>query len=136
MPEDENERSTQSPGETGPSTAGEESAAAPSVAEDVVAAYVADAVRCVPGVAGLRSSPWRSLGHKTVGSREGVVVRMQGPQVVEIAVHLKVAWGAVIPEVARQVQDMVRRRLQALLDMEVAGVVVHVDEVEAPSEPA
>jgi uncharacterized alkaline shock family protein YloU len=135
MPEDENEQSTQSPDENGPFAAEGDSAAVPSVAEDVVAAYVADAVRCVPGVAGLRSSPWRSLGHKTVGSREGVVVRMQGPQIVEIAVHLKVAWGAVIPDVARQVQDTVRRRLQALLDMEVAGVIVHVDEVEAPSQP-
>jgi uncharacterized alkaline shock family protein YloU len=115
----------------------EELEAGASVAEDVIAAYVADAVRCVPGVAGLRTSAWRSLGLKSsAASRDGVVVRMQSPRMVEISVHLKVAWGAVIPDVARQVQDTVRRHLQALLDMEVAGVVVHIDEVEAPSHPA
>ena len=57
---------------------------------------------------------------------------MLSPRTVEVAVHLTVVWGAVIPDVAHQVQDLVRRRLQALLDLEVAAVVVHVDEVEAP----
>jgi uncharacterized alkaline shock family protein YloU len=105
-----------------------------SVADDVVAAYVTDAVRSVPGVAGLRSSVWRGRGHRNSGlSTEGVVIRMPVPGTVEVVVHLTVAWGAVIPEVAHQVQDLVRRRLRALLDLEVAAVVVHVDEVEAPS---
>lgn len=104
-----------------------------SVADEVVAAYVTAAVRRVPGVAGLRSSAWRGRGHKSSGlSTEGVVVRMLSPRTVEVAVHLTVVWGAVIPDVAHQVQDLVRRRLQALLDLEVAAVVVHVDEVEAP----
>ena len=104
-----------------------------SVADEVIAAYVADAVRSVSGVAGLRSSVWRGRGHKSSGlSTEGVVVQMLGPSTVEVAVHLTVVWGAVIPEVAHHVQDLVRRRLRALLDLEVASVVVHVDEVEAP----
>ena len=105
-----------------------------SVADEVVAAYVAAAVRSVPGVARLRSSAWRGRGHKSVGlSTEGVVVRVMDPSTVEVAVHLTVAWGAVIPEVARGVQELVRRRLRVLLDLEVAAVVEHVDEVEAPS---
>ena len=133
MPVDENGLAAQPLGEE--DAPSEE--AAPSVAEEVVATYVADAVRCVPGVAGLRTSAWHPLSHKNaVASREGVIVRMHSPQLVEISIHLKVAWGAVIPEVARQVQDTVRRRLQALLDMEVAGVTVHVDEVEAPASQA
>lgn len=105
-----------------------------SVADEVVAAYVTDAVRSVPGVTGLRSSAWRGRGHKSSGlSTEGVVIRVLNASTVEVAVHLRVAWGAVIPDVAHEVQDLVRRRLQALLDLEVAAVVVHVDEVEAPS---
>ena len=105
-----------------------------SVADEVVAAYVTDAVRSVPGVAGLRSSVWRGRAHRSSHlSTEGVVVRVLDANTVEVAVHLTVAWGAVIPDVAHQVQDLVRRRLRALLDLEVAVVVVHVDEVEAPS---
>lgn len=105
-----------------------------SVADEVVAAYVTDAVRCVPGVAGLRSSVWRGRGHRSTGlSTEGVEIRFLDASTVEVAVHLTVLWGAVIPDVAHQVQDLVRRRLQALLDLEVTAVVVHVDEVEAPS---
>jgi uncharacterized alkaline shock family protein YloU len=107
-----------------------------SVADEVVAAYVTDAVRSVPGVARLRASAWHGRGHKNSGlSTDGVVVRMQSPGTVDVTVHLTVVWGAVIPDVAHQVQDLVRRRLQALMDLEVAAVVVHVDEVEAPPHP-
>jgi uncharacterized alkaline shock family protein YloU len=111
--------------------------AAPLVAAEVVAAYVADAVRQVPGVAALHASPWRAFGHRSsVVSTEGVVVRMISPRSVDLSIHIRIKWDAVIPDVAREVEELVRRRLLALLDMEVDRLVINVDEVEAPCPSA
>ena len=64
----------------------------------------------------------------------GIVVRDGGPGVVDLEIHVRVAWGAVIPELARQVEEAVRQRITALLSIEPGSVTLFVDEIAAPAE--
>jgi uncharacterized alkaline shock family protein YloU len=107
----------------------------PSLSHDVVATYVADAVRSVEGVVDLHSSPWKGFSSRV---RElhagGVVVRDAGPGAVDLDIHVRVAWGAAIPELARQVDEAIRQRVIALLSIEVGDITLFVDEIAAPAE--
>jgi uncharacterized alkaline shock family protein YloU len=107
----------------------------PSLSHNVVATYVADAVRSVEGVVGLHYSPWKGLSSRV---RElhagGIVVRAGGPGVVDLDVHVRVAWGTFIPELARAVEEAVRERVTALLSIELGSVTLFVDEIAAPAE--
>lgn len=108
----------------------------PLVAEDVVAAYVADAIRGLPGITELHGSPWQAISEKVhvdVPSK-GVAVRQVAPGVIEVDVHVKVAWDVVIPALAAEVQSVVTRKVEALLDTEVRKTTLYVDAIEAPPE--
>lgn len=107
----------------------------PSLSHDVVATYVADAVRSVDGVLDLHSSPWKGLSSRVREMRAGgIVVRNDGPGVVNLDIHVRVAWGIFIPELARQVEEAVRERTSALLSIELGTVTLYVDEIAAPAE--
>ena len=107
----------------------------PSLSHDVVATYVADAVRSVDGVVDLHSSPWKGLSSRVREMRAGgIVVRDGGPGVVDLDIHVRVAWGALIPELARQVEEAVRQRCAAFLNIEPGSVTLFVDEIAAPAE--
>jgi uncharacterized alkaline shock family protein YloU len=89
-----------------------------SISTDILARYAADAAREVPGV--------EALGE----GRRAVRVTADGrPLVVEL--HLGVAWGAGIPEVARTVQQRVRDYLVRMADVPPPVVNVVVDEIGA-----
>ena len=107
----------------------------PSLSHDVVATYVADAVRSVDGVADLHSSPWKGLSSRVREMHAGgIVVRDGGPGAVDLDIHVKVAWGAVIPELAGQVEAAVRQRITALLSIDLGSVTLFVDAIAAPAE--
>ena len=107
----------------------------PSVSHDVVATYVADAVRSVDGVVDLHSSPWKGLSSRVREMRAGgIVVRDGGPGIVDLDIHVRVAWGAFIPELAGQVEEAVRERSAALLSIDLGTVTMFVDEIAAPAE--
>ena len=108
------------------------------VAEDVAAAYIADAVRGIPGIAALHGSHWKALSGRMRADSptKGVVVRSVAPSVIEIDVHVKVGWGVIIPDLAREVEDVLARKMRGLLDLDVRTTTLYVDEVDAPPEPA
>lgn len=110
--------------------------ARPHMAEDVVATYIAAAVRSVPGITQLHGKAWQEISERVhVGApRKGVAVKETAPGVLEVEVHVSVAWGTVIPEMARTLQETVARNIETMLDLEVARTTVYVDEVEAPPE--
>jgi len=107
----------------------------PSLSHDVVATYVADAVRSVDGVVELHSSAWKGLSSRV---RElhagGIVVRDGGPGIVDLDVHLRIAWGTVIPDLARRLEEAVRQRVTALLSIELGNLTLFVDEIAPPAE--
>jgi uncharacterized alkaline shock family protein YloU len=107
----------------------------PSLSHNVVATYVADAVRSVEGVVGLHHSPWKGLSSRVREMHAGgIAVREGGPGAVDLDIHVRVAWGAFIPELAREVEEAVRERCAALLSIDLGRVTLFVDEIAAPAE--
>ena len=109
----------------------------PLVSHDVIASYVADAARSVPGILSLHASHWRSLSSRVRETRSGgVVVKDAEHGTVEVEVHARVAWGSVIPELAGKVEKAVRERMTGLLDLHLEAVTLFVDEIAAPVDNA
>ena len=107
----------------------------PSLSHDVVATYVADAVRSVEGVADLHFPAWKGLSSRVREMHAGgIIVRDGGPGVVDLAIHVRIAWGAVIPELAGKIEEAVRQRVTALLSIDLGAVTLYVDEIAAPAE--
>jgi uncharacterized alkaline shock family protein YloU len=107
----------------------------PSLSTDVIARYVVDAVRSVPGIEGLHGSHWQDLSARVRESHtRGAVVRETAPGAIEVEVHVRVAWGVSIPDLAPQVEEAVRDRVRGLLDLEISRVALFIDEIEGPAK--
>jgi uncharacterized alkaline shock family protein YloU len=107
----------------------------PLVSHEVIASYAGDAARTVPGIVGLHASHWKKLSSRVRETRTGgVVVKDSVHGAVEVEIHARVAWGTVIPELARQVEKAVRERMDALLNIDLDTVTLFVDEIAAPVE--
>jgi uncharacterized alkaline shock family protein YloU len=91
-----------------------------TIASEILASYTADAALEVEGVAGLVES---SL-HRHKGVR---VLENDGR--VRVEIHIKVEWGASIPDVGREVQQRVRAYLARMASIEPEAVDVIVDEI-------
>ena len=79
-----------------------------SISTDILARYAADAAREVAGVRDLVDSPLpRQRGVRVVDDEDGVSVELQ----------VAVAWGASVPDVAREVQRRVREYLAEMADL-------------------
>ena len=95
-------------------------AGSPQIAPEVVARYAADAALEVDGVA--------ALVKERVRRHDGVrVAETDGSVAVEI--HLRVAPGATIPKVGRDVQDRVAAYLERMTGSAPAKVDVIVREI-------
>ena len=90
-----------------------------SISADVLASYAADAAREVEGVSGLVES--------TLHRHKGVRIVEQDGR-VRVEVHLKVAWGASVPDVGREVQRGVAAYLERMASVEPERVDVVVDQ--------
>ena len=107
----------------------------PLVSHEVIASYVADAARSVPGMVDLHASHWKKLSSRVRETRSGgVVVKDSESGTVEVEIHARVAWGSVIPELARQVEKAVRERMTGLLNIDLDAVTLFVDEIAGPTE--
>jgi uncharacterized alkaline shock family protein YloU len=107
----------------------------PLVKEDVVATYVADTVRHIPGVSQLHGNPWQAFSermHSDVPTK-GVLIKTVAPGVIEVEVHVRVGWDVAIPTLAQEVHEQVARRVESLLDLDVRRVTLYVDEIEGPA---
>lgn len=110
----------------------------PLVAEEVVAMYVADTLKAVTGVVKMHGSAWEEFSEKVHSgsgfpSGKGIVIRNQEPGAIDLDVHVGLAWGVDIPDVANRVEDAVRRKVGALLNVEVRTVTLIVEEIEPPA---
>jgi uncharacterized alkaline shock family protein YloU len=107
----------------------------PQLAHEVVATYVADAARSVPGVADLHASAWKGLSSRVREVHSGgVVIRDSERDPVDVEIHARVLWDTVIPELAADVEKAVRERVMALLSIELGTVTLYVDEIAGPTE--
>lgn len=109
--------------------------ARPSLSHEVVATYVADAARSVHGIVELHASAWKGLSSRVREMHTGgVMIREAHPGSVDVEIHARVAWGVAIPELARDVEQAVRQRVSALLDVDLGTVTLFVDEIAGPME--
>jgi uncharacterized alkaline shock family protein YloU len=115
-----------------PSPYGEEDR--PSLSHDVVATYVADAARSVAGVVDLHAPLWKGISYHAREHHGGVVVRDSQPGTVDLDIHLKIAWGSRIPDLAAAVEQAVRQRVTALLNIDIDSVTLFIDEITGPLE--
>jgi uncharacterized alkaline shock family protein YloU len=108
----------------------------PAVSHAVIASYVADAARSVRGIVELRTSPWKGFPSRVRETHSGGVVIKESeaqPGSVDVGIHVRVAWGVGIPELAHKVEESVRRQVMALLNLELGAVTIYIDEIAAPS---
>jgi uncharacterized alkaline shock family protein YloU len=109
----------------------------PAVSHEVIARYAADAARSAKGIVDLHSSPWKGLSSRIRETHSGgVVVKESFPGTVDVGIHARVAWGTSIPELARQVEEAVRRQVMALLNLDLGTVTLFVDDITEPGEAA
>jgi uncharacterized alkaline shock family protein YloU len=88
------------------------------ISPDILARYAADAAREVQGIDALVPSQLhRHRGVRVVDNR--------------VELHVRVAWGASIPEVGRALRERVGEYLRSMANADVAVDVV-VDEVARP----
>jgi uncharacterized alkaline shock family protein YloU len=107
----------------------------PALSHEVVATYVADAARAVPGIVDLHTSSWKGFSSRMRETHsQGVVVRDAPSGVVDVEIHARVAWDVYIPGLARQVEAAVRQRVTALLSVDLGTVTLFVDEIAGPVE--
>jgi uncharacterized alkaline shock family protein YloU len=107
----------------------------PSLSHEVIATYVADAARSVSGIADLHTSVWKGFSSRMRETHaQGVVVRDIPPASVDVEIHAKVSWDVYIPDLAKEVDEAVRRRVTALLSIDLGAVTLFVDEIAGPME--
>lgn len=108
----------------------------PMVAEEVVARYVAETVRRIPGITELHGSALQELSEKVRVEvpTKGVAVHETDEGALEVDVHVRVAWGVSIPELAETVQEEVTRTVGSLLDLDVRRVTLFVDDIDKPGQ--
>ena len=111
----------------------------PAVSHVVIASYVADAARSVRGIVDLHTSPWKGFQSRVRELHSGGVVLKESetqPGTVDVGIHVRVAWGVAIPELARKVEENVRRQVMALLNLDLGAVTLYIDEIAPPPNPA
>ncbi len=107
----------------------------PSLSHEVVATYVGDAARSVPGILELHTSSWKGFSSRMRETHsQGVVIRDTPPGNVDVEIHARVAWDVYIPDLARDVEEAVRERVSALLSIDLGTVTLFVDEIAGPME--
>jgi uncharacterized alkaline shock family protein YloU len=86
-----------------------------SISPEILSRYAADAAQGVEGVLALS------------GRRGARLLEGQGG--VRVELHLRVEWGAAIPDVGRAVQERVREYLSHMADVHPVDVEVVVDQI-------
>ena len=115
-------------------TRGEENGSI-SIAEDVVAAIVADAVGEIEGVGPMCQNMTEQITEQFTGKKalRGVRAELQDGEIV-VDVYLMVRYGYAIPETARKVQDSVSAAVSGMTGYGVRAVNVHVGGISFNQE--
>lgn len=101
------------------------------IADDVVAVIAGKAVSEVNGVAGMAGGFAGGISEVLSGKKnlsKGIKVDV-GEKEATIDVNIIVEYGARIPDVAFEIQSRVKKAVEAMTGLKVAGVNVHVQGV-------
>ena len=106
------------------------------IADDVVAVIAGKAVSEVNGVAGMAGGFAGGISEVLSGKKnlsKGIKVDV-GEKEATIDVNIIVEYGARIPDVAFEIQSRVKKAVEAMTGLKVAGVNVHVQGVRTSEE--
>jgi len=104
------------------------------ISHAVIATYAAAAVQDVAGVAAVGGGHIGPIERRPDPERAGRGVKILADgDAIDLEVHVVTEWGASIPAVAADVEREVRRYLQSMIDLDVRGVAVLVDDVAPPA---
>ncbi len=106
------------------------------IADDVVAVIAGVAVSEVPGVAGMSGGFAGGISEVFSGKKnmaKGIKVEV-GEQETRIDVNIIVEYGTRIPDVAFEIQNRVKKAVEAMTGLKVLEVNVHVQGVSAVNE--
>jgi len=102
---------------------------------EVIATYVWDAIKELPGLADLHRTPLQSLGERVHLERLGPVrlEEREGRSVLEM--HIDITPAARLPELVPEIKRAARSYLHAMTGIEPDEIVVHVDDIvwQAPT---
>ena len=107
-----------------------------TIADDVVAVIAGVAVSEVPGVAGMSGGFAGGISEVLSGKKnlaKGIKVEV-GQKETRIDVNIIVEYGTRIPDVAFEIQNRVKKAVEAMTGLKVLGVNVHVQGVSTVSE--
>ena len=102
------------------------------IAEGVVASIAGVAVSEVSGVYGLAGGFVGGISEAFTGKKnitKGIKVELEG-QEAKIDVNIIVEFGARIPDVAYEIQNRVKKAVEDMTGLKVAGISVHVQDVK------
>ncbi|MDR0884981.1 MAG: Asp23/Gls24 family envelope stress response protein [Clostridiales Family XIII bacterium] len=102
-----------------------------SIADEVIAAYVMGAVVSTDGVYRLTGGMYDSF-QKNVLQREnkykGIKID-KGANGYEIDIYIIVEFGVRIPDISWNIQNQVKKQLEEVMDLKIAGIHIHVQGV-------
>lgn len=101
------------------------------ISDEVIATIASVAVAEIDGVSGLSVSFVREIAQKFTGKNntKGIKVATVDDE-TEIAINLTVKYGIKIPEVAWEVQDVVKKNVESMTSLKVSKVNIHVVSVD------
>lgn len=102
------------------------------IAEGVVASIAGVAVSEVSGVYGMAGGFVGGISEAFTGKKnitKGIKVELEG-QEAKIDVNVIVEFGARIPDVAYEIQNRVKKAVEDMTGLKVAGISVHVQDVK------
>lgn len=101
-----------------------------AVAPSVVETIITYAVKEVEGVASIGSSPAGLLNKISKPAPPSIEVSVSDDKKIEVAVHINVKYGFVLPEVAANVRKAIADAVAAQVGTEVSYVDVYIDGIE------
>lgn len=106
------------------------------IADEVVSIIAGKAVSEVPGVAGMSGGFAGGISEVLSGKKnlsKGIKVEVTDKE-AKIAVNIIVEYGVRIPDVAFEIQNRVKKAVETMTGLTVAGVNVHVQGVKTTEE--
>ena len=101
------------------------------ISNDVVASIAGVAVSEVPGVYGMAGGITEIFGKK--GLTKGIKVEV-GEKETKIDVNIIVEYGAIIPDVAFEIQNRVKKAVETMTGLKVANVNIHIQGINIPEK--
>ncbi len=101
------------------------------IASPIIATIAARAASNVAGVIELRGRIGEEFARlvSREGQISGVKIKEEGEQGLILELHLIAEYKVSLPKLSKQVSDRVKREVEAITDIKVKGVEIHIEDI-------